>query len=631
MNRAPRIAVFVTTLMTALALFTAGATAQMPAPHDHNHAHSHDHDHDHTHDWQALLAPSSLPPADYAVQAILLPDSGVARFALEMLYRHIGTDTVQSLHWRLPHHTTLASPGRPASPHEPGLTLDSISHQAVPLSISQITFIGDHHLRIELFAPVAPGEMTSVYLSGQFRVPLDPDACCWLLADWLPQLLDPSHLSYYADSLDDPRFIAHAPVIVSRVKSAITLDTTFHLAYPGRLLNEKEHFGFLPQPRQMADTLLLDITDGRYLDFGAYRYDPIFADGHKTYYLQDNSSLGFPLAIAPGWRTDRIVHDSVVIDMYYSATSPASTCDALSNTVYAAARWLYDAVGEPHAQRLAISFPNAGHSESPNSHPAFCHLTGNSAADRVAVVRSLVHLWLPPIHVVDNQTYLEFDQGLISHFACRIAQARTGSISNSDLRQWERTYLHGRTAEERAMLRHPLRLYPARLHEMQNAMGERTFDSILTIWLHSDRFAAADPAELFRLLAPDSSEEARWTDWRPSHLAISRATVRPTESGHYQVTLRLDTDHRPLRFPLDILITWATGDTLFTIPPSAGINPDITLTVHSLRRPHAILLDPERKLNDPDRSDNYYRLTYTRTRIPQPQTELSHAFTPLPD
>lgn len=541
------------TLLMVLALSIGWcnlASAQQPSD-------EHEHDHDHDHDWQTLLAPSTRPPADYTLEVTLLPESSLVRFTMELIYHHRGNDTVQSLIWRLPVKTYLGSRDS-LQGSVTGFFIDSISHRAVPLEPDQIQFVDTRHLQTRLHAPMVPNQVTSLFLSGELVTSSPNVPELWMIPRWFPRILVPRALSTYNDTSGAAHDAARYPLAIAQIEVAITLDTTHFLAYAGRLLNEKEHFGFLPQAHPGHDTAFYNITDGRYLNFGTYTYDPIFADGEKSYYIKANHTTNLPLAVGTSWRTDRIIYDSLQIDLFHVGQAPDSVCTALSNVVHQTSRWLAGILGWPQSNRLAVVVVDAPTPETGYAHLAFCNLSDNQATARVNAARSLIRLWLPPIWSSDTNTYGGFEQGLIRYFTHRIAESPSGPISTRDFQQWEQQRRLDLQVNDTGLINRNLLRYPARLEKIRQSLGDSTFNKRLRDWLKKGRRGYIDPADLFTSL-----------------------TCLPSES-------------KP------VIDDWGR------------------------------VLDPNHRLNDPDRSDNLFRLKYTRTRIPQPETELFHAFTPLP-
>lgn len=622
-----------TTIIRTFAVFvvvlTLGASlaAQQPPPQTRDH--DHDHDHSHDHDWESLLRPSTRLPTDYTIKAEIQPDSSILRFTMELIYQHRRPDTVPALTWRLPAGTHLGPRHIAADSLSARFYLDSISHRAVPLEPSQIEFIDSIHLRTALHAPIVPAQITSLFMSGELDLNSHSESDILFLSEWFPRILDPTSYPGDPDSSTNDVLLASYPLAPAQIETIVSIDTAYHLAYPGRLLNEKEHFGFLPQTHHGQDSVFYDITDGRFLDFGTYSYDPVFEGGIKSYYLMDRHTSNLPLAMASAWRTDRILADSLTIDLYYPTVRDNSTCSTLTDIIRQAARWMSQTVGRPKARRLALVFTDT-HQQVATSNLALSVISDSDAVNRVSAIRALTKIWLPAIWASDHALYREFKKGLVSFLTYHMAHDDHSGLSTADLRDWEIARLNTQETIDTTLQRRTMRLYPARLFEIEQSLGGAAFFAKLAEWLGGRDHSLRDPAVLFQSLVPDRHAYSNWTHWSRTPIAIDSAAVQRTKSGTYRITIYLDTNHQPFAFPLEVLVAWAGGHRFVTAEVSNPHNPVAEIENEFPRRPHTVVLDPNRKLNDTDRTDNDYRLIYTRNRIPSPKDQLFHGFTPLP-
>jgi hypothetical protein len=497
------------------------------------------------------------------------------------------------------------------------------------LEPSQIEFVDSIHLRTELHAPIVPTQVTSLFMSGELDLSNHSETGILFFSEWFPRILDPTSYPGDPNSLSTDVPLASYPLAPAQIETIVSIDTAYHLAYPGRLLNEKEHFGFLPQPHHGQDSVFYDITDGRFLNFGTYSYDPVFEEGTKSYYLMDRHTSNLPLAMASAWRTDRILADSLTIDLYYTIARDNAKCSTLTDITRQAAHWMSQTVGRPKARRLALVFTDT-HQQVATSNLAISVISDSDAVNRVSAIRALTKLWLPAIWSRDHTHYRDFDKGLVSFLIYHMAHDDQPGLSAADLRDWEAARLNTQDTIDTTLQRRTLRLYPARLFEIEQSLGEAAFFAKLTEWLGGRDHSPRDPAVLFRSFALNRDAYSNWTHWSRTPIAIDSATVQRTKTGTCRIPIYLDTDHRPFAFTLEVLVAWAGGHRYVTAEVPNVSNPVAEIEGEFPRRPHTVVLDPNRKLNDPYRTDNDYRLIYTRNRIPSPKDQLFHGFTPLP-
>ncbi len=261
------------------------------------------------------MVPITPLAVEYTVHGTVKPESSLIRCQMDVLYRNLSADTLRALYIRLPARLTAAG----ASGSRSTCHIDSILMFGVPTlpdSVSSDSAL----LRIRFTRPLGP-EGTIPFLvsfetsSENLNKSLGNKGTMVVCDRWMPEVC----------ALEDGHWILpHAgnedvPAECGEYNVALTIDSSFTIAAPGELLNERELYGFLPPAG--ADTVLVDVAGPRGKAAGPLGYKPVFTNGMKTYAWRLRYGSSFPVVVGQSVAVDRIASKGLTLETYYGRKS----------------------------------------------------------------------------------------------------------------------------------------------------------------------------------------------------------------------------------------------------------------------------------------------------------------------
>ncbi len=319
--------------MLRLSLIGAVVLILFPAmPAFAQHGHGHDH---------PSSGPVVTPPVTYTMGVNVIPETATVHTRLELTYRNEGPDTVRSLclFSSFPFEYRYRPPRRFATPDSTGrdslplpvaagtVVIDSILYRGVPLLDEELSIHGSR-LIVHLPVPVLPGGIGFLMMTLTTFMP--DDFPVWYYQGWFPRVCAP------ADSTAEPAAeFAHFNV-------TLEIDSAWSLAYPGELVNNKEHYGLVPTPA--GDTVLVDIVNRHQLEYGGRIYMPEFEGGVKRFIIWGRNVKNFAFVCREDFLRDRTNVDSLMIEVCYSPAEISTWADSV-------ARWSSEIVRRYEPQR----------------------------------------------------------------------------------------------------------------------------------------------------------------------------------------------------------------------------------------------------------------------------------------
>ena len=288
--------------------------------------------HDHggqTHD----RSPTGVLHTIYRIDATIVPDSALVRGMVDISFTNRTGDTLSEILFRL---------GTEAGAR---CVLDSILMFGAPVPADGKRREGEV-LHIDVPMGLPPGERISFlttytcYLEERGSGPLPADGS--LLEFWYPEICAYTDVSR---PCPQPGLFSSMSHPLIRYQAVLRIDSAWTLVFPGRLINEKEHFGLIREPD--SGEVFIDITRRHSRKPLGEPYRPVFEAGIKTYTVSA-SGHGLPLVPLGDPAFDRAQAAGVVITCVYDR----SAAELWSGTAAAVvAYWL------PRLERESGRFP----------------------------------------------------------------------------------------------------------------------------------------------------------------------------------------------------------------------------------------------------------------------------------
>jgi len=268
-------------------------------------AQTHQHQHPDLGEWQ----PRPVPPVRYSFKGEVKPESTLVRGLLEIRYENRTGDSLGEI--RFYSATPMIAPhDSVANLQPPYLKIDSVLSYGVPLDGSELIIDG-HHMSIVMTPPLPP--KGRAFFITTFETRFGPTVSSGVtFTDWYPRV------SAFRDGqwLDRYDSVANrAEPALADFEMALRVDSSFGLAYPGELVNEKEHYGLLPPADN--DSLYVDIVNQHQQEFAGIKYRPEFEGGVKRFYIRSKNDIDFSFVAAHNLLRDRAYVDSLTIEVCY--------------------------------------------------------------------------------------------------------------------------------------------------------------------------------------------------------------------------------------------------------------------------------------------------------------------------
>ncbi|MEW5993476.1 MAG: hypothetical protein AB1744_03675 [Candidatus Zixiibacteriota bacterium] len=534
----------------------------------------------------------------YTIQASVSPESLSIAALMHVEYHNGDSRELSQIAFRLP------------SRDKAIVVPDSILYRGAPLRDSLIA-VNENFMALTLPEPLRPDEVGPILMS--FTTTLCPDkprkkrGCNVVsITDWMPLVCVfrtghwfvecfPGDCGEYAD-----------------FRVALEIDSAFTIAFPGELMNEREHFGFLP--KRADDTILVNLTAEHSRDLTGQPYRPTFPNGRKMYYVKADNITTFPFVISRRFLIDRVYRRGLTIDVYYRACNSAVWSGRVGRKAVKLIEQYEGWLGRLPYNHLTIV---AG--EATDIGPAgpliilpACVRDTNLLETILAV--QLARVWFPPVLPETHNTEQYIDDGMAYFAAIRTLHDRYGSDGYNMIREHRqylmRTYPH--SDEYLALASTGLFQVPVQLNALRCLVGDLLFLRSLQAYIDRFRKQYVTVDDVLTSLPRQALEQLGFAAGEIGvenvrlDLAVSEMVVIKQNNRyglHYTVENRGN-----LALPAEVAIVVNTGDTVYrtlalTDLPLPGAAQGYTDTVD--RRPMAIAIDPRHRLPDSNRRNNY--------------------------
>jgi hypothetical protein len=576
----------------------------------------------HTHEHPTV--PLHIPKIGYTIKAEVVPESLLVRGQMELEYRNFSDDTLSEIYFRL-HLNTHSLNGY--------CRIDSMLYYGVPLTEDNIS-IDNAYMKISLPSKLAP-EATGFFLiafesraASLYASSLDKghDRGHYVaFYRWYPCVCPYKDGRWYTD-----QYIGYDQSTgeYALYNVALQIDSAYSIAHPGQLLNEKEHYGFLP--KGVDDTVYVDLVNKHSLDFGGVRYHPEFPSGYKRYFVRARNAIGFSFVVGPQFIRDRTYRDSLTIEVCYGKGEQKVWGGFVARSARGLIRQYEKWLGKfPHNNLTVVA--GEGLEENHRSQQFLVlptNITDSSLLYATLAVE-LANCWLSPALPDSGGAGQWFDEGLAYYVAIRALYDSFGTEGYEMIREHRKLMTKRLNKKERsrqfvARVFHEL---PSQTHALRFLVG----DSILREALQEDvrRFRyefpyATDFLDIVKELT-DQRECINFNDWASAggvfDCGVSKVKTERTEGG-YGVSFEVKnfgSSVMPVEIGYVISVTDTVYDTLMHDQlPGHTISSTIHRTIPT--RIKAVVLDPNYLLPDVDRNNNYSFTLPLRFRYRPPET-----------
>ena len=197
------------------------------------------------------------------------------------------------------------------------LRLDSVLFYGVPLLDSELVFNGNR-MKACLPTELNPGETGFFLMTYTARVPACPSSNGKpepaQFIRWFPRVCALQDIRAVSDDSLSNLENAGEPADFTVV---LKMDSSWSLAHPGQLFNDKEHYGLLPPPDN--DSVYVDVVNKHQIEYDGRKYVPSFPSGFKEFYIRLRGAADFSFVVSKRLIRDRAYVDSLTIETCYPA------------------------------------------------------------------------------------------------------------------------------------------------------------------------------------------------------------------------------------------------------------------------------------------------------------------------
>ncbi|MFH2050820.1 MAG: hypothetical protein ABIJ12_15405 [bacterium] len=254
------------------------------------------------------------PNTIYTIRAEIIPESLLVKGMIEIEFKNHYQDSLTDILFHLDRPGFLDISF--AANEKSYIHFDSILYYGAPISKDAIEFDGTNML-VKLPHPLLPDQKGFFLMSFTTKVS-DEDSVTegdyfLKLSGWYPRVAVHGYRNWFkqSDTLLPPRGEEYARHYVG-----LKINSSYGFAYSGKLNNEKVFFGFV-RPQETGE-VRVDLDENYSLDINGMKYSPVFEDGYKYYFLNQPIAETFTVVIGKDQIHDRVLADNVTIDVFYT-------------------------------------------------------------------------------------------------------------------------------------------------------------------------------------------------------------------------------------------------------------------------------------------------------------------------
>jgi hypothetical protein len=575
-----------------------------------------------THDRPGFPQLVNAGRVSYEIKATVDIKTAVVRGSMEIDYRNFEQDTLADVLMALPR----SSDWETTIPH-----IDSILINGQPVPSLQSAHADI--FKVPLFDQLLPGGRVHLYLS--FASPIDKFTSrrgahpVLSLVDWYPSICSRSNGKWVsADSGGQTRPLAEA----ADFAVSISVDTGWMAAAFGTLINEKEVYGIIPRTQDTTITNLPHDSIGDPFAPSAYPHP----DGSITYAWRTLQRPSFPVGLFKGARFDRVVTDSVVVDLFSLSANGEDLWEESLPAISKSVHMLSSLLGGSPERQIALV---AGISTGPGVDDLSPLLPASPESGSIdwmaAQMTSLARLWTMPA-IADSGTYESpLRSGVTNYLAIELAHLLSpkdgydlcaryadeqlgldhieyspfGHGPFSFMNRLQRRQSGGESQEMRF---EQLFRIPAKLHMLRQLVGDSAFWDRMGQGACLENGGYLAEHQFWSLLSGGDGLVADYCDGTEiSSIDFALMGVRQEDEGDSITISGFCDSNLPFTVSATVAAIISSQDTVWQEIDIQGMLSSTIkgFTLHLSRMPRAIILDPKGLLPDCERSNNVVRFS----------------------
>jgi len=474
-------------------------------------------------------------------------------------------------------------------------------------------------MRVELPAPLAPGQRVSLELGWRFRIPemgagrMGRDGTLYEIAWWYPRL------AVY----DDVRGWNHEPYIgagefyleYGRFDVSLTLPAQYVVAATGVLQNPADVLTAAQRERLAravrSSTPVAVITAA---EAGTPATRPA-RDGTRTWRFVADSVRDFAFAAAPNFRWDAVGWDGILIQTLYRPGA-ADWEEAIRMAAHAIRHFSERLYRYPYPHATTIEGPIAG-----MEYPMLTFVSGTDRENlHFTLMHELGHEWYPMVVGSNERLYPWMDEGfnMFADIEATEDYFRGTPYGDTYARGLLESYpVHAVPGQEQPLITRPVEsrdlwwtayTKPAlMLHLLRTeVLGKERFDGAFRAYTGAWAYKHPTPADFFRAMRNETGMDVDWF-WRGWIYTTSRLdqAVDSVTTGAESTTIHLG-NRGTMVMPAELDVTFADGtrDTVRLPVEMWNLGSRFGYRVPGGRRPTAVVVDPRAVWPDLDRANN---------------------------
>jgi hypothetical protein len=598
--------------------------------------------HDHSHDKDPVARPLYVPVVTYTIRAEVFPESSLVKGAMDVEYRNSSADTLREIHFYL-------GPGSYPVGHEldfygiglsntsdysslqpmgPYCRVDSILFRAARLARNPV-MVDSSTMRVYLPVALPPGEVAPFVIAFRARLAAPSTRISgsedWQVAtDWIPRVTVYRKGTWHTGR---PDRLLTTDGESARFNVALRVDSSYMLIVPGRLLNEREHYGTFP--RNIGDSVFVDVLRNLHA-FGADRaYTPIFESGYREYFFRLQNGNNCPFVIARDVIMDRTQIDQLPIEVYYQGDIAETWGSYVARSARDLVSMYQTRLGSFPYEKLAIvadqdPLGNGGYREMlfvPRAidDPSLLH---------TALAVQTARCWFADIHPDSNPADAAFDEGLAYYLAISTLHDLLGDEAYRRVLAFERDVFRPLSQANRydGFFENAFKTVPSRLHVLRFVLGDSLLMQVIHRYADEYTFRIPGPRGFERMATVASGDflgrffdQWRLPDARPDYYFVD---VRFLKDDTGYMAEGAVGNHGNVFVPVEMAFVMADGDTLWDTLRYADFDLRKGQAEFSKRlptKPRLLILDPNHFLPDANRNDNYRPYWLSRFRYREPK------------
>jgi len=574
----------------------------------------------------------------YAIKAEIIPQALTVNGQVELHYRNLSQDTLLFVYLDLGYNSY--PPGE--LPRLLSLTYDSVQAEAMkrlehgycridtllynvaPLRKNPV-MLDSSLMQVFLPTPLSPGEEGFFLLVFETRLAgfehnIDPFKKPVLFDRWHPRICLYYDSQWYFKKNDHT---GTRPLEYGHYRVGLRVDSAYTVFGAGHFLNEKEHYGFVPQIRDEA--VFVDIFSQSLEIQPGKVYKPLFEKGYKEYYWRNQGVTSFPFMLGRNFIVDRAQTDGTLISAVYGPGQSRLWQGYIAYTTGQIINRYREKLGVfPYRELIVISGNEQIKSTGSETFIVVPEYIDNPDLLYVYLAVSLARCWLPET-LTDNLPGDIFRDALAVFSAWNLLFEQYGADGYRLAEKYEKV-VHERFLEENNLktYEYVFKTVPARLHMLSYSLGEKFWTGSLSRFVSDNKYKVASFEQFYAAVNAVSERNFNWffEKWlQPDafgEIHLEGKVKSERVSNGFRVSGKVINESK-LVMPLEIAYLVTRADTLYDTLGMESFQEGAACFSKVLpEEPLAVILDPRHYLYDINRGNNYYFFRPVRFRYYSP-------------